>query len=854
MSRKVLIILAIVTAAAFALAGCGGGAGAGAGVAKGDTGPLVDKIIIDVRMDQSIAAKDTVEGKTDIFAYGMDASVFFGLPQADREKLSVYPVPSGSWSYLMNPIPNQAPYVWKTKTGKEYFNPLAIREVRYAINWLIDRKKMVDEILLGGGEPAFTSMTPGQPGTYRYNIIATKLGMTERGDEKRAIAEITAALEAAAKLPENSGKLRKTGQFWTYKGEPIVVKFIIRVDDPQGRLPAGRYVADQLEKAGIKVERLEYDRSKAGRMVYGGDPAAYEWTMYTEGWGAGATRRWWDVSISQMYAPYYGYMPGGATEGFWNYKQDEIDKLAMKSYNGWFLTDEEYWNDNLKAQELGLTEAVRIWVCSQIDYFIANKDRVTNRFVYGLGDGLNGWSFITADVKPNDKGEKILRATQFSAKGGLFMSAWDPVGVDGFSDTYVSMIVEQCTMREYFEAPNTAIDTPYLVQWDLKDVQSNVGPDTTGDGKPEGLIDVPADAVKYDSATKTWKKVGSGVKSYSTAKYTVKDSVWHDGNKIGLADFVYSLGFQTDWSTKDGDADLAYEEAYASQYQPTLETLKGVIFNKDGSFTTYYDFNWPMDKNRVAYGGLLSPKAGNPGRPTMVPWTITEAIGLLVTEGAASGTVYAITEDPSMTQIDVASPACVADLKAKLNEMVEKKHVPVYVKDHMKPAEAVDAYKKTLAFIEKYGHAYVSNGPFYISKIDSTANYMELSAYRKGYPYKKDYWGKFFALEVTQIDNVAIPANARRDADAVIDLTVSQFTYPSDQTKPADKDAKVQVTLISQDGEKAYPAKYVKDGSFQAVIPAADLAKLQPGSYTLVSESKFADEAPSVKPGNLVLF
>ena len=308
--------------------------------------------------------------------------------------------------------------------------------------------------------------------------------------------------------------------YWTYNGKPITIKFIIRVDDPQGRLPAGRYVADQLEKAGIKVERLEYDRSKAGKMVYGGDPAAYEWTMYTEGWGAGATRRWWDVSICQMYAPYYGYMPGGATEGFWNYQQDEIDKLAQKSYNGWFLTAEEYWNDNLKAQELGLTEAVRIWVCSQMQYYVANKDRVTNRFAYGLGDGLNGWSFITADVKPNDKGEKILRVTQYSAKGGLFMSAWDPVGVDGFSDVYASFIVDECTMREYFEAPNTAADTPYLLKWDLKDVKTNVGPDTTGDGKPEGIIDVPANAVKYDSATKTWEKVGPGVKSYSTAKYT----------------------------------------------------------------------------------------------------------------------------------------------------------------------------------------------------------------------------------------------------------------------------------------------------------------------------------------------
>lgn len=853
MSRKARIVLSIAAAAALALSACGGG-GAGTGVAKGDTGPIVDKIIFDVRMDQSIALKDTVEGKTDIFAYGMDANVFNSLPQGDRDKLSIYSVPSGSWSYLMNPIPNKAPYVWKTATGQEYFNPLAIREVRYALNWLIDRKKIVDEILLGGGEPAFTSMTPGQPGTYKYNIIAAKMGMTERGDEKRALAEISSALEAAAKLPANAGKLKKIGPWWTYKGQPITVKFIIRVDDPQGRLPAGRYVADQLEKAGIKVERLEYDRSKAGRMVYGGDPAAYEWTMYTEGWGAGATRTWWDVSISQMYAPYYGYMPGGATEGFWNYQQEEIDRLAQKSYNGWFLTSEEYWNDNLKAQELGLSEAVRIWVCSQMQYYVANKDRMPGRFAYGLGDGLNGWSFITADVKPNDKGEKILRATQFSAKGGLFMSAWDPVGVDGFSDTYASLIIEECTMREYFEAPNSAADTPYLVKWDIKDVQTNVGPDTTGDGKPEGLIDVPADAVKYDSGAKAWVKVGTGVKAYSTAKYSIMDSTWHDGSKIGIEDFVYALGFWTDWSTKDGDADLNYEEAYASTYKPTVEVLKGVIFNKDGTFTTYFDFNWPMEKNHVAYGGLLSPKAGNAGRPTMVNWPINEALALLVTEGAASGAVYSITEDPSMTQVDVASPACVSDIKAKLSQMIEKKYVPESIKDYVKPNEAVDAYKKALAFIDTYGHAYISNGPFFISKIDTTSNYMELSAYRKGYPYKKDYWPKYFALDVTQIENVNVPANAQRGADTAIDISVTKYTYPSDLTAPAGKEAKVQVTLISKSGEKVYEAKYIKDGAFQAVLPGADLGNLAAGNYTLVVESRFKDEAPSVVPTTLVLF
>ncbi|MCK7479794.1 MAG: ABC transporter substrate-binding protein [Candidatus Moduliflexus flocculans] len=778
-------------------------------------------------------------------------------PSRTGRKLSVYPVPSGSWSYLMNPIPNQAPYVWKTAAGKEYFNPLAIREVRYAINWLIDRKKMVDEILLGGGEPAFTSMTPGQPGTYRYNIIATKLGMTERGDEKRAIAEITAALEGRGQAARERGQAQASpAQFWTYKGQPIVVKFIIRVDDPQGRLPAGRYVADQLEKAGIKVERLEYDRSKAGKMVYGGDPAAYEWTMYTEGWGAGATRRWWDVSISQMYAPYYGYMPGGATEGFWNYKQDEIDKLAQKSYNGWFLTSEEYWTDNLKAQELGLTEA-------RPDLGL-------------LPDGLlhrqQGPGHQPLRLRPGGRPERLVlhhRGREAQRQGRE-----DPAGHP--------VLRQGRPVHERLGPRGRGRLLGHLRQHDRGPVHhAGVlrGAEQRHRHPLHGQVGPQGRAVQRGPGHHRGRQArGPHRRARGRGQVRLRHQDLEEGrpggqvllqrqvhpqwirsgttaNKIGVADFVYALGFTTDWSTKDGDADLAYEEAYASQYQPTLETLKGVIFNKDGSFTTYYDFNWPMDKNRVAYGGLLSPKAGNPGRPTMVPWMITEAIGLLVTEGAASGAVYAITEDPSMTQIDVASPACVADIKAKLNQMVEKKYVPVYVKDYLKPNEAVDAYKKALAFIEKYGHAYISNGPFFISKIDTTANYMELSAYRKGYPYKKDYWPKFFATRGDPDRQREHPGQrpaqrGRRDRPDGLPVHLPQRP---DQARrqgrqgPGDPDLRRRREgLRGQVREgRILPGRDPRRGPRTSSSPAAT-----PWS----SESKFADEAPSVKPATLVLF
>ena len=836
-----------------ALSSCGGGM-AETGVSKGDTGPAVDRIVFEMKGDLSEAVKDTAEGRTDILAHGMDAGVFQGISQADRDRLSVYAVPSGSWSYLVNPIPNEAPYVWKTADGGEHFNPLAIREVRYALNWLIDRKKIVDELLKGGGEVAFTAMPPGQPGTDRYTLLAAKTGMTERGDEERALGQIEKALEAAARLPELSGKLKKTGSWWTYRDRPVTVKFVIRADDPQGRLLAGLYVADQIEKAGIKVERLERDRSEADEMVYGGDPAAYQWTLYTEAWSAGATRRWWDVSISQMYAPYYGYMPGWADEGFWNYREDTIDALARKGYNGWFLTSEEYWNDNLKALELGLKDAVRIYVCSQTKYFAANKDRLPRRFAYGLADGFNGWSFITADVKPDEKGEKVLRAALYSAEDGFFASPWDPIGVDGFSDGVSSPVFEVCTMRECFEAPNSAADIPYLVRWDPKDVQTNVGPDIDGDDKPEGYVDVPPDALRYDPKAKAWVRVGPGVKSYSSCRYSVADSCWHDGTKIGAADFAYASAFCADWSSRDGEADRNYEEAYASAYAPAVQTMKGIVFDKGGSYTTYFDFNWPMDKDHVAYGGLLSPKAGNAGRPTMVAWTVNEALALMVAEGAASGTVYSVEKSPSSVEVDVASPACVADIKAKLNEMIEEKYVPASIRDYISADKAADAYRKALGFIDRYGHAYISNGPFFISRTDTAADSIELSAFRSGYPYKKAHWSRHFEIDFTRIESVAVPADARREQEAVVDVSVSRYTYPDDQTRPATKDAKVTVTLAYPSGAKVYEAPYVQDGTFRAVIPAADLGTLPAGSCAVVAESRLKDETPSVKTAVLVLF
>jgi len=48
--------------------------------------------------------------------------------------------------------------------------------------------------------------------------------------------------------------------------------------------------------------------------------------------------------------------------------------------------------------------------------------------LWGAGDGIDNFSLYSADVKPDKDGGKVLRMSEFSSKGDLFMAAWDPIG------------------------------------------------------------------------------------------------------------------------------------------------------------------------------------------------------------------------------------------------------------------------------------------------------------------------------------------------------------------------------------------------------------------------------------------
>jgi peptide/nickel transport system substrate-binding protein len=827
-------------------------------------GPIVDTILLEAKTQQDLALKDVASGHSDLFDYSSDGATFKALPDDIKAKLDPYAVTGASYvDIYMNPYPNKAPYTATTQDRKVRFNPFAIREVRYAMNFLISRKQIIDEILSGAGVPMYTPVIPGQPNSSRFGLVASKLGFTASGNEKKALADIDAALRKAATADP---RLDKKGQWWTYDGQAVTVKFLIRVDDPTLRLPEGRYIASQIEKAGIKVERLEYDRAKCLALWNKTDPATYQWNLYTDAWNGGQTYAFWDQTVAQMYASWMSFMPGGGKAGAWQYQNKDLDDLSQDCVNGRVKNTAEYYDKLLKATDLGLKEAVRVFVAATTSYTCANKERFNSRMLWGTGDGVNNLSLYSADVKSGSDGKKTLKMTEFSSKGSLFMSSWDPIGPNGFGDTYSGAIIKNVSDAEAIADPITGINAPLTASW------SGIKTGAIDFSKipATGSIPVPLHAVLWNAKDKKWesginyvdvKNDGSAydyVKvapaqnlAFSQATFTFKFGKWHDGRSIDINDYRYAMARPYDLCVKRGEGDKVYEESYAGAVNPNLPRTKGVVFNKDDTITVYGDANFPMDKSQLA--GLLCPtlmiEASNYG--DILPWTIHEALKYMVAEGAASKTAYAFNSNGDLTEVDLLAQNCVADIRAKLRELAAKRWVPESLQGYVTPDAAVKAYDASITFIEKHGHAVISNGGFVIDKYDPRNNSMVMAAYRDpAYPFEKGYFTKTFSASFARIDKISV-GNYEKGKDVNISVTLSEVGFPSNVAKPLAK-GNVKVTFVG-DKETTVAAK-TSAGKAEAMIPSSALAGLKTGAYTIIVEASLGSEAGTVETSNLIVF
>jgi len=820
-------------------------------LAVAEQGPFADSIVFDVRMQEEIAIQDVAAGNSDIFFYAVSGRTISGVDQATLDKLELYVSPGTSYSLPFNPYPNVAPYIAvDINDGVESFNPFAIQAVRFQMHNLVNRRQIVDELLLGSGETAILSVTPSSAGAFKLYLEASKLGLTDVGNKDLARTEILKAIEAAAALPAMGGRLTKVtaadaagknegGWWWTFDGQPVTVKFLIRVDDPNIRLPMGRFIAADIETCHIKVERIERNRSFCVP-EYQTNPAELRWHLYTEGWGGGGVNKWWEGSIAQYYSGWYsGAYPGWNDPGnYWTFTNPISEDVTKRLIYGQFSTMDEYWDLMTTAAREGLKDSMRVYLAGQLGYYAVNKAAFESRFLYGLGVGLN-WSSQYSMIPVNN--DRPVRITQFSSIGSLFLNPWDPVGTEGFNDLYASTISNCATDLLAQNAMGSAVETGIITKWE------NVvgGVDFSG-AEPVGTIDVPAAATEWNSTTKAWESTGNEV-AWAKADYVMDMPKWQDGSEFSLLDFACAEGFQTNWATLDSENDAEYDSGYSAQVSPGFAYAHGSVYNwATNTITNFYDYNFP-DVNRLGSAGIPSlwSRAANFGQGVKYP--IYEALGRIVASGtSASGTVYAFTLNPGFVEPDVLTPSCVADIRAELVKMAAEKFVPAYLVPLLPAAgktaaDIANDYQSAINFIDTYGHAYLSNGGYIITKFDPANNQITVKANRDpSYGFTTQTWLDLFSVGEARIDEVTPPFVAVAGQDATVTLKVSQAIFPYDEFEPATTLA-VTLIFVGPKGEVTLNATQAAPGEYSVVIPGSATKGLPAGGYVIVGVAAPAD-------------
>ncbi|MGN6351610.1 MAG: ABC transporter substrate-binding protein, partial [Candidatus Nitrosocosmicus sp.] len=96
--------------------------------------------------NDNIAYQDLSNGKLDTYLSHIPLQL---IDDAKRNSnLKVYDRNGASYGLLLNPANTSS-----SDNGSQSFNPFSIRDIRYALNFLIDRNFIINDILKGFGTP-----------------------------------------------------------------------------------------------------------------------------------------------------------------------------------------------------------------------------------------------------------------------------------------------------------------------------------------------------------------------------------------------------------------------------------------------------------------------------------------------------------------------------------------------------------------------------------------------------------------------------------------------------------------------------------------------------------------------------
>jgi peptide/nickel transport system substrate-binding protein len=655
-------------------------------------GPAVETVTFGAyNVDQ--APLNIQNGDIDLYIFGLKTAGAQSLQGVPSVRLSE--APASTLSLILNPAP----------ANEGELNPFSIPEVRQAMQYLVDRDFIANDIYQGRAMPMLTNVSPLD--YDQLTIFETVSSTNIRHDADFANQQISQAMQNAGAALQNN--------VWTFNGQPIVIKIITRVEDE--RRDIGDTIRAALEGIGFQTQPLYQQFGPATLAVYASDPKTFGWHIYTEGWGRGAPVRYDDAGVNSFYAPWLGNMPGWLEVGFWQYENQQLDDTGKRLFRGEFKSREE--RDQLFQQmiQVGVSESVRVWLVTALQSFPIRAE---------MAD-------LTEDLVSGPKNIYALRGAHIPGRtdikvGNLWVwterTTWNPVG--GFGDVYSTDIQRNLTDPPINSHPFTGLPNPF---------RANFTVETAG---PDGTMPVPEDAVLWDSANDVWAPVpaGSTAKSKVSFDYSLFFAApWHHGQPITMADVVYPIaqGYEMAFD----EAKIQIETAIGITSRPLLETNKGFRLADDHTLEVYVDY-WHFEPSYIA--SYASPSG------VSTPWELLAAMDDVVFEkrqGAYSDTAAArFTVDWLSLVTEQHARTVIRSLRQFSREQAVPKGVFEFAGQSLvTPEQATARYDAAIQWFNDTNHLVIGNGCFKLTTYDPTAQFAQIDAFRpEGYPFGPFNW------------------------------------------------------------------------------------------------------------------
>lgn len=700
-------------------------------------------------------------------------------------------------------------------TDTTVLNPFSDRKIREAVNWLLDRDYINQEIFAGGALPKFFAITTQFPDYADLADVARKLESAYAYNPEKAKEVITAQMETM-------GATLVDGK-WNFSGKPVTLIFIIRPDSDGTRKPMGDYIANQFESIGFTVDRQYKKGSEASPIWIGSQPEEGQWNMYTAAWSATVLDRNQSNIFQEMYLPTSAQ---GIPVFLANVPDPEFQKLGDDLYNSKFTTMQERHDMMARAMELSLQDSFQLFLIDGKSYIPYVKGL---QVTYDLAAGVQGSQIWPVTLRWADKeGGSLKWATQ-----DLFGDPWNPIA--GSNWAFDQAAIRATQSGDIMYDPYTGLVWPNRIE--KAEVVATEGMPITKssdwvDLKFEKEVAVPEDAwVDWDAKTQTFITAGAGTTAKAKVTYyypadlfdTVK---WHDGSPFSVADIVMGTILTFDRANPDS-------KMYDEQAVPTFEVFKadfkGVrIASTDPLVVEYYTDTFQLDAelNVVLATGWPTYTFGEGA------WDVMAIANLAEENGELSYSIDKATlKDPAIEQTSFIGGPSLEILAKYLDQATTDSYIPYAptMSQYVTAEEAAARYANLKAWYAEHSHFWVGTGPYYLDKVYMTEKSLTLKSFAD-YPDLSDRWANYGAPKIADV-TLDGPGQVKIGEEATYDVMVTYQDAPYPQAEI--KQVKFLLYNAKNEIVQVAEATAVEDGHYTIVLPKEITSKLEAGSNKL---------------------